>query len=70
MVIACVMLGRYMRDWQGGFFPFFYDWHQLYEERPGNRLPSGLILRFPRRGRCSLGERSNEVLTLGSCFLF
>jgi hypothetical protein len=26
------MLGWYMRDWQGKFFPFFYDWHELYQE--------------------------------------
>jgi inner membrane protein len=32
VVIVCVMIGWYMRDWQGGFFPFFYDWHDLYQE--------------------------------------
>jgi inner membrane protein len=32
VVLVCVMLGWYMHDWQDGFFPFFYDWRQLYQE--------------------------------------
>lgn len=39
VVIVCVVSGDCVRgDWLvharlvGGFFPFFYDWHQLYQE--------------------------------------
>ncbi len=32
VVISCAMLAWATRDWQGGFYPYFYDWHQLYQD--------------------------------------
>jgi inner membrane protein len=32
VVLVCVLLGWSMHGWQGGFFPYFYDWQGFYQQ--------------------------------------